>query len=144
MPTILADNAGLDSSDLVARLRAAHYEGKSDSGLGMHKHNSNPSQLTCGADLFEGTIASMKKLGVTESYKLKRQVVLSASEASEMVLRVDNVLRATPVSQWRYASVILRLTSRSLSAEEGRALMIEANRVCKASRYPPMKLCIRH
>jgi T-complex protein 1 subunit beta len=33
---------------------------------------------------------------VTESYKLKRQVVLSASEASEMVLRVDNVLRAQP------------------------------------------------
>lgn len=29
----------------------------------------------------------MKELGVTESYKLKRQVVLSASEASEMILR---------------------------------------------------------
>lgn len=34
MPTILADNAGYDSSDLVAKLRAAHYEGKSTSGLG--------------------------------------------------------------------------------------------------------------
>jgi T-complex protein 1 subunit beta len=34
MPTILADNAGYDSSDLVAKLRAAHYEGKSDAGLG--------------------------------------------------------------------------------------------------------------
>lgn len=33
IPTILADNAGYDSSDLVAKLRAAHYEGKSDSGL---------------------------------------------------------------------------------------------------------------
>lgn len=29
----------------------------------------------------------MIKLGVTESYKLKRQVVLSASEAAEMILR---------------------------------------------------------
>ena len=29
----------------------------------------------------------MKALGVTESYKLKRQVVLSASEAAEMILR---------------------------------------------------------
>jgi len=55
----------------------------------------------------------MTKLGVTESYKLKKQVVSSASEASEMVLRVyvnllshfsssafesfrDNVLRAAP------------------------------------------------
>lgn len=34
IPTILADNAGYDSSDLVARLRAAHYEGKTDAGLG--------------------------------------------------------------------------------------------------------------
>ena len=63
----------------------------------------------------EGTIGSMKALGVTESYKLKRQVVLSASEAAEMILRrvsnisvhpklltpslffsVDDILRATP------------------------------------------------
>ena len=35
----------------------------------------------------EGTIGSMRRLGVTESYKLKRQVVLSASEAAEMILR---------------------------------------------------------
>ncbi|KAG1776008.1 chaperonin Cpn60/TCP-1 family [Suillus placidus] len=80
IPTILADNAGYDSSDLVARLRAAHYEGQSDAGLDMN----------------QGTIGSMRQLGVTESYKLKRQVVLSASEAAEMILRVDDILRATP------------------------------------------------
>ncbi|KAI5991902.1 chaperonin Cpn60/TCP-1 family [Pisolithus albus] len=80
IPTILADNAGYDSSDLVTRLRAAHFEGQSDAGLDMN----------------EGTIASMKNLGVTESYKLKRQVVLSASEAAEMIIRVDDILRATP------------------------------------------------
>lgn len=34
IPTILADNAGFDSSDLVSRLRAAHYEGDSQAGLG--------------------------------------------------------------------------------------------------------------
>lgn len=34
IPTILADNAGYDSSDLVSRLRAAHYEGQKDAGLG--------------------------------------------------------------------------------------------------------------
>ena len=59
-----------------------------------------------------GAIESMRKLGITESYKLKRQVVLSASEAAEMILRyvmvviwnavvnlyrrVDDILRATP------------------------------------------------
>jgi T-complex protein 1 subunit beta len=36
----------------------------------------------------EGTIGSMQKLGVTESYKLKRQVVLSATEAAEMIIRL--------------------------------------------------------
>ncbi|KAJ7504567.1 TCP-1/cpn60 chaperonin family-domain-containing protein [Mycena galericulata] len=77
IPTILADNAGYDSSDLVSRLRAAHYEGQPDAGLDM--------------DL--GTIGSMKKLGITESYKLKRQIVLSASEAAEMIIRVDDILR---------------------------------------------------
>jgi T-complex protein 1 subunit beta len=35
----------------------------------------------------QGSIGSMKELGVTESYKLKRQVVLSASEAAEMIIR---------------------------------------------------------
>ncbi|KAL5512241.1 CCT2 [Sanghuangporus baumii] len=80
IPMILADNAGYDSSDLVSRLRVAHYEGQRDAGLDMTK----------------GTIASMRKLGVTESYKLKRQVVISASEATEMILRVDTILRATP------------------------------------------------
>jgi len=35
----------------------------------------------------QGAIGSMRDLGVTESYKLKRQVVLSASEAAEMIIR---------------------------------------------------------
>ena len=48
-------------------------------------------------DMNEGIIGSMKELGITESYKLKRQVVLSASEAAEMILRY--VLRMyTPAS----------------------------------------------
>ncbi|GEM12800.1 T-complex protein 1 subunit beta [Rhodotorula toruloides] len=80
IPTILADNAGYDSSDLVAKLRAAHYEGRKDAGLDMAK----------------GLVGSMKECGVTESYKLKRQVILSASEAAEMILRVDDILRSAP------------------------------------------------
>lgn len=80
LPTILADNAGLDSSELVSQLRAAHQAGQTDAGL----------------DLNEGKVASMADLGVTESYKLKRQVILSASEAAEMILRVDDILKAAP------------------------------------------------
>jgi T-complex protein 1 subunit beta len=35
----------------------------------------------------KGVIGSMRELGITESYKLKRQVVISASEAAEMIIR---------------------------------------------------------
>jgi T-complex protein 1 subunit beta len=33
----------------------------------------------------------MKERGVTESYKLKRQVVLSATEAAEMIIRYERI-----------------------------------------------------
>ncbi|CAI2190136.1 16313_t:CDS:10, partial [Funneliformis geosporum] len=80
IPIILADNAGYDSADLVSRLRAAHYEGKS----------------TYGLDMINNNIGDMRENGVTESFKLKRQVLISASEAAEMILRVDDIIRCAP------------------------------------------------
>lgn len=80
LPTILADNAGFDSSELVTKLRSAIYNG----------------MLTSGLDLNQGVVADMREMGVVESYKLKRAVVLSSSEAAEVLLRVDNILRAKP------------------------------------------------
>ena len=47
-------------------------------------------------DLDAGTIADMRERGIIESFKLKRQVVSSASEAAEMILRVDDIIRAAP------------------------------------------------
>ncbi|KAH8815472.1 T-complex protein 1 beta subunit [Xylogone sp. PMI_703] len=82
LPTILADNAGYDSSDLVARLRTAIYDGMNTYGLDL---------MTPG-----GGIADMRELGIIESYKLKRAVVSSASEAAELLLRVDNIIRSAP------------------------------------------------
>merc|ERR1712230_235045 len=82
LPTILADNAGYDSSDLVAKLRTAIYDGMTTYGLDL---------LTPG-----GGITDMRELGVIESYKLKKAVVSSASEAAELLLRVDNIIRSAP------------------------------------------------
>ncbi|KAF2665937.1 T-complex protein 1 subunit beta [Microthyrium microscopicum] len=82
LPTILADNAGLDSADLVSRLRTAIYAGEKQAGLDL---------LTPG-----GGIVNMREIGVVESYKLKRAVVNSASEAAELLLRVDNIIRSAP------------------------------------------------
>ncbi|KAH9640997.1 hypothetical protein HF086_015093 [Spodoptera exigua] len=80
LPSAVADNAGYDSADLISRLRAHHAQG----------------ETTMGLDMQNGRVGDMKKLGITESYVVKRQVLLSASEAAEMILRVDNILKAAP------------------------------------------------
>lgn len=41
-------------------------------------------------------VGCMKQLGITESFVVKRQVVLSASEAAQMILRVDNIIKSAP------------------------------------------------
>ena len=38
----------------------------------------------------------MAALGITESFKVKRQVVISGAEAAEMILRVDDIIRQAP------------------------------------------------
>eukprot|EP00760_Papus_ankaliazontas_P010711 PhM_4_TR14419/c0_g1_i1/m.72373/K09494/CCT2; T-complex protein 1 subunit beta len=83
LPTIIADNAGLDSSDLITRLRAAHVKGK----------------CTMGLDVRTGDVADVAALGITESYQVKSSVLNLASESAELILRVDDVLRAVPRSR---------------------------------------------
>lgn len=80
MPSIIADNAGLDSAELVSVLESEHYNGNNETGL----------------DVLIGAVGNMRKLGITESFKVKQQVLLSASEAAEMILRVDDVITCAP------------------------------------------------
>jgi len=80
IPTILSDNAGYDSAELVSQLTA--------------KHNQNVK--TAGLNLSNGSIGDMAELGVTESYKVKLQVLISAAEAAEMIMKCDVVMRSTP------------------------------------------------
>jgi len=80
LPTIIADNAGYDSSELVSQLRAAHTSGNNKAGL----------------DMTNACISSMEDLGITESFKVKKHVLVAASEAAEMILRVDDIIRAPP------------------------------------------------
>lgn len=44
----------------------------------------------------EAAIADMASLGVVESFQVKRQVLLSAAEAAEVILRVDDIIKAAP------------------------------------------------
>ena len=47
-------------------------------------------------DMDTGTVGDMAELGITESFQVKRQVLLSAAEAAEMILRVDDIIKAAP------------------------------------------------
>ncbi len=48
-----------------------------------------------------GEVGDVKAMGITESFHLKRQVLLSASEAAEMIIRVDDILKAAPRQRQR-------------------------------------------
>ncbi|KAF3619663.1 T-complex protein 1 subunit beta [Capsicum annuum] len=80
IPTTIADNAGLDSAELIAQLRAEH-----------HKEESN-----AGIDVITGSVGDMSVLGISESFKVKQAVLLSATEAAEMILRVDEIITCAP------------------------------------------------
>lgn len=43
-----------------------------------------------------GILGCMQDIGITESFVVKRQVVISAAEAAEMILRVDCIIKAAP------------------------------------------------
>ena len=80
LPATIADNGGFDSSELVTQLRAAHASG----------------DQTAGLDMTNGSVANMWVLGIRESYKSKLQVLVSAAEAAEMILRVDDIIKCAP------------------------------------------------
>lgn len=80
IPTILADNAGFDSIELLAQLKAKHAAGEHEWGI----------------DMDAGKITSMITKRVTESYHSKSQSLVSAHEAAEIIVRVDEIIRAAP------------------------------------------------
>lgn len=47
-----------------------------------------------GSCLFQ--VGDMEKLGISESFKVKQAVLLSATEAAEMILRVDEIITCAP------------------------------------------------
>ncbi|KAM1423487.1 hypothetical protein TB2_015730 [Malus domestica] len=80
IPTIIADNAGLDSAELIAKLRAEHQK----------------EGCTSGIDVISGTVGDMAERGISEAFKVKQAVLLSATEAAEMILRVDEIITCAP------------------------------------------------
>ncbi len=79
IPKTLAENAGLDPVDILTQLKAEH---------------SKPKSEFIGLDAVSGKILNTLDLGIIEPLKVKAQAVKSASEAAEMILRIDDVIAA--------------------------------------------------
>ncbi len=75
VPKTLAENAGLDSIDALVDLRAAHEK-----------------SFYIGLDVFAGDVVDMYQAGVVEPQRVKKQAIQSAAEATEMILRIDDVI----------------------------------------------------
>jgi T-complex protein 1 subunit beta len=82
IPTIISDNAGLDSAEIVSQMRAAIA--------------ADPADACVGVDVVSGGVGDMKERGVYESFKVKAAALMSATEAAEMILRVDDIIKAAP------------------------------------------------
>ncbi len=83
IPSTLAENSGLDSLDKIAELTAAYASGKKNVGIDLTKHNEGGSI---------GEISDMSVSGIIEPLRVKIQAIKSASEAAEMILRIDDVI----------------------------------------------------
>ncbi|GLI69701.1 hypothetical protein VaNZ11_014390 [Volvox africanus] len=81
LPATICDNAGLDSAEIVANLKAAHGA-EADSRMGV--------------DVVRGEAGDMAVLGIYESFRVRQQVLLSGTEAAEIILRVDDIIKCAP------------------------------------------------
>ncbi len=77
IPRAIARNAGLDTIDTIVNLRAKHAENKN-----------------AGLNVNTGAAEDMLEKGIVDPLRVKVNSVKSGSEAAEMVLRVDDMLRA--------------------------------------------------
>ncbi len=77
IPKTLAESAGMDAIDALVQLRSKHKA--KDGGV-------------AGVDILKNTIGDMSKLGVFEPLKVKQQAIYSASEAAEIILRIDDII----------------------------------------------------
>jgi thermosome len=78
VPRTLAENAGLDPIDTLVDLRSAHESG----------------ELRAGLDVFTGDVVDNFEAGVIEPLTAKYQALTSASEATNLVLKIDDIIAA--------------------------------------------------
>ena len=79
IPSVLAENAGLDPIDVLSEIKARHEKG----------------ETWAGVDVLGGVVGDMRKIEVYEPLAVKKQIVKSATEAATMILKIDDVIAAS-------------------------------------------------
>jgi thermosome len=78
VPVTLTENAGLDPIDILSDLRSRHEKGETWAGIEVNN----------------GKTQDMTKAGVYEPLAVKKQIIKSSTEASTMILKIDDVIAA--------------------------------------------------
>jgi chaperonin GroEL (HSP60 family) len=79
VPTTLAENAGMDPIDAISDMQSRHEKG----------------EMWIGLDSIKGEVSDMTSLDVYEPTQVKAQAVKSATEASTMLLKIDDIIASS-------------------------------------------------
>ncbi|MFB9808688.1 thermosome subunit beta [Haladaptatus pallidirubidus] len=79
IPCILAENSGVDPLEVLTELRSAHDDGKTDAGI----------------NICSGKPTNAYASEIVDAAAVKRNAIISATEAANLVLKVDDVIPAT-------------------------------------------------
>ncbi len=82
IPLSLAKNAGMNPIDAITNLRSVHSSGEKFAGV----------------DVINGKVVNMEQLEIIEPLKVKEQIIKSATETANMILRIDNVIAVSKSS----------------------------------------------
>jgi thermosome len=82
-PIQLAENAGLDPVESIVTLRSKHKEG----------------ERWYGVDVLNNRLHDMMSLNVIDPVAVKKQVIKSAVEAASLVLKIDDIIAASKLSE---------------------------------------------
>ncbi|MEN3048109.1 MAG: thermosome subunit beta [Candidatus Caldarchaeales archaeon] len=83
VPMQLAENAGLDPVESIVTLRSKHKEG----------------EVYHGVDVMNSRLHDMLSVNVIDPVAVKKQVVKSAVEAASLVLKIDDIIAASKLSE---------------------------------------------
>ncbi|KAH9411692.1 TCP-1/cpn60 chaperonin [Ordospora pajunii] len=85
IPKILAENGGHDGEETKTSLRAEHSSGNSSYGVNVK----------------DGSVCCMKEIGIIDSFRIKKRIIMAASEVAQMIVKCDGIAKRKPRERTR-------------------------------------------